>query len=265
MKLAVTGKGGVGKTTVAGILARSLARDGQQVLAIDADPNPNLALSLGVDPDAARQLESAINALLRERAEHAHEHGHEPTHSCEPPARDADEIVADLGTQAPDGVQLVQTGTIERPADGCLCCGSHGTTRRLFTELGAEDRIVLADLEAGVNDLIWARPEPGDTVLVVTRPYAKSLAVAGHAVAVARELGVERIMLVANGLADDDDLDLVTSAVPGVPVVALPEDDAVLHADRDGRATWDAAPDSPVVRVLTALGQQLVAQPEPAG
>lgn len=172
MKIVVTGKGGAGKTTVAAILARTLARRGREVVAVDADPNPNLGIALGLGAEDTARLEAIVNVVLREKADHSHDHSHDPAHdrrACDPPAEQtAEELVESLSVVAPDAVRLVQTGLIERPAQGCLCCGSHGTTRRILNEVPADGRTVVADLEAGVNDLIWAYPKPGDVVLVVT-------------------------------------------------------------------------------------------------
>ena len=136
MKIAITGKGGTGKTTIAGALARHLARRGHEVVAVDGDPNPNLGISLGVPPERVETMSPILNALLASGYTH-----HDPKPH-------PDELIRRYGIEAPDGVMLVATGKIERPTDACLCCGSHMTTREFFGELPAEDRMVVADLEA---------------------------------------------------------------------------------------------------------------------
>ncbi|HEX2027505.1 MAG TPA: AAA family ATPase [Nitriliruptorales bacterium] len=266
MKIVVTGKGGAGKTTVAAILARTLARTEREVIAVDADPNPNLGMALGLGAEATERLEAIVNVVLRDKAAHGHEHDHEG-HACDPPRdRSAPELVDDLAVAAPDGVRLVQTGLIERPAEGCLCCGSHGTTRRIVNEVPADGRVVVADLEAGVNDLIWAYPKADDVVVVVTEPYVKSLEVARRALQVTRDVGVRRVLVAANRLESDEDLADVASALPDVEIVAVPEDPAVWQADRDGVAALDAAPDSPAVAAVAALAARLVElEPAPTG
>lgn len=267
MKLAVTGKGGAGKTTVAATLARCLARDGATVLAIDADPNPNLGLALGLGEQATRQLDGIVNAVLREKVAHAHDHDHdgEAGMACEPPPdRTAEELVGSLGVVAPDGVTLVQTGRIERPADGCLCCGSHSTTRRIFGEVSGADRVVVADLEAGVNDLIWTKPSPEDAIVVVTEPSLKSREVARRAVQVCTDLGVQRVLVVLNRARDDADVDEVRAALPGLEVLVVPDDDAVIAADRAGVALLDAAPDSPAAVAIAGIADTVRALTAPA-
>ena len=245
MKIAVAGKGGSGKSTVSGALARHLARMGHQVVAIDADPNPNLGISLGVDRDLVESMRPILNSLLD--AGHTHD---DPT----PPA---DQLLADYGVDAPEGVRLVATGKIERPSGSCLCCGSHNTTRQFFGELPAEDRIVLADLEAGLSDLVWARPGPDDVVLAVTEGSAKSVEIARRACRMAEELGVTRIIGIANRTVSEADVARI-SAELGVEVFTVPEDPAIEQADQDGVAAIDADPTSPAVVAVGRLAQHLV-------
>ncbi len=245
MRIAVTGKGGSGKSTVSGALARHLARMGHKVVAIDADPNPNLGISLGVDRESVENMKPILNSLL--------DAGH--THNDPTPA--ADDLLGSYGVDAPEGVRLVATGKIERPSDACLCCGSHNTTRQFFGDLPADDRIVLADLEAGLNDLIWARPGPDDVVLAVTEGSAKSVEIARRACRLAEEMGVTRILGVANRTVSDGDVERI-SAELAVEVFTVPEDPAVEHADHLGVAAIDADPESPAMVAVGRLAELLV-------
>ncbi len=250
MKIAVTGKGGSGKSTVSGALARQLARLGHDVVAIDADPNPNLGISLGVDRELVESMRPILNSLLD--AGHTH---NDPT----PPA---DALLADYGVDAPDGVRLVATGKIERPSGSCLCCGSHNTTRQFFGELPAEDRVVLADLEAGLNDLIWAAPGPDDVVLAITEGSAKSVEIARRACRMAEEMGVKRIIGIANRTISDDDVARISQEL-GVEMHTIPEDPAIEKADEQGVAAFDANPSSPAMMAVGALASRLRPSPGP--
>lgn len=245
MKIAVAGKGGSGKSTVSGALARHLARMGHQVVAIDADPNPNLGISLGVDRELVETMRPILNSLLD--AGHTH---NDPT----PPA---DQLLAEYGVDAPEGVRLVATGKIERPSDACLCCGSHNTTRQFFGELPAEDRIVLADLEAGLNDLVWAKPGPDDVVLAITEGSAKSVEIARRACRMAEEMGVTRIIGVANRSVSDADVARISEEL-GVEMFTVPEDPAIEKADQQGVAAIDADPGSPAIVAVGELAGRLV-------
>ncbi len=252
MKIAVTGKGGVGKTTVAGALIRGLAKAGHRVVAIDADPNPNLGVSLGLPRDSVDTMRPILNALL------------DSGHTHDDPTPEADELLARYGIEAPDGIVLVATGKIERPTDACLCCGSHNTTRQFFGQLPDHDRMVVADLEAGLNDLIWAKPGPDDMVLVVADPSAKSVEVARRACRMAESMGVTRILGVANRSNGEADTTRLNEAL-GVDVVSVVEDPAVERADRLGIAPFDAYPESPAMVDVAAIIERACAVPTQPG
>ncbi|HET7488525.1 MAG TPA: AAA family ATPase [Acidimicrobiales bacterium] len=246
MKIAVTGKGGAGKSTISGALIRTLAAAGHRVVAVDADPNPNLGISLGLPHDTVETMQPILNALLAS--------GH--THND--PTPEPDELLARFGVPAGDGVVLIATGKIERPSNACLCCGSHNTTRQFFGQLPDADRVVVADLEAGLNDLMWAKPGPGDTVLVVAETSAKSVEVARRGCRLAESMGVQQILGIANRAAGDDDVARLAEIL-GVEVVAVPDDPVVLHADHLGVSPYDTDPDSPAMRAVAAIAERVTA------
>lgn len=244
MKIAITGKGGAGKTMLAGALTRHLARRGHHVLAVDADPNPNLGVSLGVPATSVEGMTSLFNALTASG------------HTHDQPMPDPDDLVARYGVDAPDAVRLVATGKIERPTDSCLCCGSHMTTRRFFGDLPADERIVVADLEAGLNDLIWAQPAAEDVVVAVADPSAKAVEIATSAANLAGELGVTRILAVANRATDPADVERLAEAT-GAAAVAIPDDPAVADADQRGVSAFDADAASPAMAAIGRLADVL--------
>jgi CO dehydrogenase maturation factor len=241
MRIAVCGKGGSGKSMIAGTLARHLARRGHTVVAVDADPNPNLGISLGVPRDTVEDMKPILNALL--------DAGH--THNDPTPL--AEDLLDRYGVDAPEGIRLVATGKIERPSDACLCCGSHNTTRQFFGELADDRRVVIADLEAGLNDLIWAKPGANDVVLAVSEGSEKSVEIARRAVVVAEELGVTRIIGVANRSLSEDDAARVAGQLGVSEVFGVPEDPSVEHADLLGVAPMDADPTSPAMVAVSEL------------
>lgn len=249
MRIAVTGKGGAGKSMISGALARQFANLGHKVVAVDADPNPNLGVSLGLATATVESMKPILNALI--------ELGH--THDDPTPA--AEDLLERYGVEAPNGVTLVATGKIERPTDACLCCGSHNTTRQFFADLAAEDRIVVADLEAGLNDLIWLRPRSDDVVLAVAETSAKSVEIARRAVQLAREMGVVRIIGVVNRAGTAGAADIVAEQLGVAEVAVIPDDPAIEAADHLGVAPIDADPSSPAMVAIRVLATRLA---EPA-
>lgn len=241
MKIVVAGKGGAGKTTVSGTLARALARSGRTVLALDADVNPMLGISLGVGIDETERLAGVRQALQDGEVDH------EPT---------VDGMVDSFGTDAPDGVRLVVASRMDKPDSGCPCCGV--TADRLLRELEADGRTVLGDLEAGVGVLSRMEAENVDLVLIVANPTAKSIEVARRAIetAVARGSGV---LVVANRVVGEDDVEAIRLALGDVDMVVIPEDPAIARGDEEGLAPIDVDASGPGVRALIGLSERLVA------
>jgi CO dehydrogenase maturation factor len=246
MKIAVAGKGGAGKTTISGTIARSLARSGHAVTAVDADVNPMLGISLGMGMDATERLAGIRQELSEGHADHEHEHEHT-----------IDGLVERYGEDAPDGVRVVVASRVDMPDHGCLCCGV--SADRLLREIEGTGRTVLGDLEAGVG--VLTRMEPGnlDVVLVVANPTPKSIEVARRAVetCVAREI---RVLVVANRVANDADLDLIRDVLGAHDIVVVPEDPVIRRADAEGVAAIDLDDRSPGVRAIIAISDRLAAE-----
>jgi CO dehydrogenase maturation factor len=241
MKVAVAGKGGAGKTTVSGTIARALARSGHTVLALDADVNPMLGISLGIGPDETERLAGIRQALQDGDMEHA------PT---------VESMVERFGADAPDGIRLIVASRVDGFDSGCACCGV--TPHQLLAELEGSDRTVVADLEAGVGTLSRLEEGQADLVLVVTNPTAKSVEVARRAAEVASGKRV-RVIVVANRVRDEQDRDTIRSALGEYEIVEVPEDAVVTKADREGRAPIDVDGETPGVGAMRELGESLPA------
>ncbi len=240
MKVAVIGKGGSGKTTTSSVLARVLASRGHEVVALDCDSNANLGLSLGMGIETAEHLVS-----VRERLDMG-----EADHATEP-----DDLLHRFGRVGPDGLQFAVVARIENPDPGCPCCGM--SPQVLLEQMDAPDRYVIADLEAGIGTLTRVDAGVVDTAVLVAEPTSKSLDVAERAYGLARERRIERILVVANRITGDADLDLVRERFPDLPLLVVPDDDTIMRADRDGVAPIDVDPSSPAVRALTTLADEL--------
>jgi CO dehydrogenase maturation factor len=242
MKIAVAGKGGVGKTTVSGTIARALARSGHTVLALDADLNPMLGVSLGVGGEQTELIVAARQAIAAGEAEHA------PT---------IEEVVDRFGADAPDGVRMVIASRVEYMDPGCMCCGVNPVN--LVRRLEHGERTVVCDLEAGIGTIERIEAGVVDVLLVVANPTGKSLEVARRAIEIAD--GVTEIVVVANRVTNDSDLELMREVLGDRELFVIPEDAVIAAADRDGLAPIDLDPDSPGVAALVRLAERVAGAP----
>jgi CO dehydrogenase maturation factor len=247
VKVAVVGKGGSGKTTTAAVLARALARQGRRVVALDCDTNANLGLSLGMGVDTTESLLS-----LRERLD-AGEADHASTN---------DELLERFGRPGPDGLQFAVVTRIENPDPGCPCCGM--SPHQLLDQLDSPGRIVIADLEAGIETLTRVAAGALDAVVIVVEPTVRSLDVAERALGLAATRATGQVHVVANRIEGSEDLAAVRARFPDLVLVVVPEDGQVTAADREGVALYDLAPGSPAATALVELAEEL-AGPVPVG
>lgn len=246
MKIVVAGKGGAGKTTVSGTIARALAQKGNPVLALDADANPMLGVSLGVGFEKTDMLNSVRQALDAGDVEH------QPT---------VEGMVETFGTDAPDGVRLVVASRIDNDSPGCQCCGV--SPDQILRELEHEYRVVICDLEAGIGTLTRMAPGNADVIVVVANPTAKALEVARRAAEIADDLA--EVVVLANRVRNDDDLKAITDVLGDErELIVIPEDPIIAAADRDGTAPIDLDPDSPGVAAIIRLADRLAGAPVPA-
>lgn len=241
MKIIVAGKGGVGKTTVSGTLSRALARAGHQVLALDADTNPMLGVSLGLGAEETDLLLGVREGLDSGETEHE---------------RSTEGFVERFGRDAPDGVRLVVATRIDRPHPGCQCCGV--SPESLMRELETDGVVVVGDLEAGIGTMCRLNENDADVVLIVVQPTAKSIEVARRALELVSERVCE-VLVVANRVRGEDDLELIRAVLgEEAEYVEVPDDDAIAEADRRGVAAIDIDEASPGVRAIVALADRLM-------
>ena len=258
MKIAIVGKGGSGKTTLAATLSRLLARRGFQVLAIDDDPNPNLGMALGVAGSELAAQHSLPRSILVERADASGET--QIVGLAEP----IEAISTEHGIAAPDGVTLLMNVQIEHGGGGCLC-GEHITVRDMLGYMiEPEDQFTILDMEASVEHMGRGTPRYADVLLMITEPYYRSLETTGRLAPLARDLEVKQMYVVANKVRGSRDEEAIHRYCDerGLEVLAvLPFDEEVVEAESSGTPILDADPLSAYVRVVEQLLDRLVTAP----
>jgi len=251
MKLAIAGKGGSGKTSITGTMARLLARGGRRVLAIDSDSNPNLALTLGLSAAQMRAISPLAPDLLRRT----------PTDALTPHlTRSLDEIRASHAVRGADGVELLVMAQPQQADTGCLS-HLHATVRSIVYVTGeTEADVCLLDTDASPEIFSRAMPEYVNAMLGVVEPYFKSLETGRRIAALARDLGIEHFALVANKIRDERELELVRSFADrhGLELGGtIPFDVGFREAEQAGRAPLDFfAPDAPPILAIDELAHR---------
>lgn len=263
MKIAVVGKGGVGKTTVAGTLARLLARDGFNVVAVDADPSLNLASALGIPREVSERITPLAEnvELIRSRVQV----GFGGIISFTPRV---DDIVERFGVEGPDGVKLLVMGTVRSGGSGCLC-PENAFLRALMSHLllGRKD-VVIMDMVAGLEHLGRGTARGVDLMLCVVEPSVKALETARRVLELSRDIGVRNVAAVGNKILSEADVELIEEALREVGMdllTTIPFDKAVIEADRLGKALLDYAPDSSAVGSIRQLKDRILARYFPQG
>jgi CO dehydrogenase maturation factor len=240
MKLAISGKGGVGKTTLAALLAQVYADEGRQVLAADADPSPCLAGALGFPPELRSNLHpvAEMDDLIEERT------GAKPGtiggfFTLNPRVDDIPERFSVMNR----GVRLLEMGSVDTGGSGCICPES-AMLKTLFTHLlFRKDDVLILDMYAGVEHLGRATVDFVDAMLIVVEPTRRSLGTAVQIKQLAQDIGLTRLWLVGNKIRNADETEFLVSQTPNLPILGtLPVDLGVQEADRLGIPVYDHVP-----------------------
>ncbi len=253
LKIAITGKGGVGKTTLAGVLARAFAADGRKVLAIDADPDANLASSLGIPAEKAEALAplSKMKDLAKERT--AAQDGAGTLFKLNPRVSDLPEKFC----VEHEGVGLLLMGTVDQGGAGCVC-PEHTLVKRLMSHLILErNEVVIMDMEAGIEHLGRGTAQSVDALLVVVEPGQRSVQTARQVRRLAADIGVTDVFYVGSKVSGDADRRFVEDSVPrGSLLGCISASEHVRKADREGVSAFDAGGET-VVEVI-AIKERLM-------
>ena len=242
MKIAISGKGGVGKTTIMALLANQFKKEGKEVLIIDADPSPHMAQTLGIkDIEKIRPI-AEMTELLVERS------GKTPGS----PFYQINPMVDDLLKKfmiEQDGIRLMVLGAIQTAESGCACAENTVLKRMLTKLLLSPAQVVLLDMEAGVEHLGRGTIAGVDHLLIVVIPSKSSVRTAQKIKKLAVESGIPKISYVGNLIQDEDDANFLKEALGETPAALFPNSSIIRKAERNGQP-------------LTGVADQLSEAPE---
>jgi CO dehydrogenase maturation factor len=259
MKIAVAGKGGVGKTFVAGTLARLFARDGYNVLAVDADPNINTASSLGIPAEVAEKIVPLTDndALVEEKT------GVKPSRSYGAVFRltpNVNDIVERFGVVGPDGVHLLVMGTVKGGDTGCMC-PANALLRVLVQHLLMQRKdVLIMDMVAGLEHLGRGTAKRMDAMLSIVEPRMKSIETMRRIIKLASDIEIREVLAVGNKISNEKERLFIDEHMIelGVPTATyIPYDETVAEADLLGEAPIDYNENSKAIRALVDLKEYL--------
>jgi CO dehydrogenase maturation factor len=233
MKIAISGKGGVGKTTIMALVARELKNLGKKVLIIDADPSPHMAETLGIK--GAEQI-TPIADMTRLLAERAEKTPGSPFYQLNPQVND---LIQDFMIEQ-DGMKLMVLGAIQKANGGCACPESHVLRKMLKKMMLTADEFVLLDMEAGVEHLGRGTVAGADHLLIVVIPTRSSIRTALKIKKLADEVGIVRISFIGNLVHGIADADFLEKGLGEAPVALFPESSEIRQAERN---------ESPIIQI----------------
>jgi CO dehydrogenase maturation factor len=259
MKIAVSGKGGTGKTTTSALLARTFKQRGFKVLAIDADPNTTLAFSLGLSPEEADKIIpiSENSNLIEEKT------GVKPGSygSLFRLSFRVDDIVEKFSVESPVGIPLLIMGAVRSAGQGCMCPANtliRALLRHLFTK---REEVVIVDMVAGVEHLGRGTVEHIDVMLIICEPSVKSLETAKRIFNLSKEMGLRNIFTIGNKVYDDTDEKRIQQYCQKnkLPLLGLiPYDEEIKRADATGETVIDIAKPTIGVQNILLIGERLL-------
>ena len=238
MKVASTGKGGVGKTTLSSTLARLYADEGRTVLAADVDPDANLGLALGLTQEEVDEIIpiSKMRDLAKERTGASDDNRF---YKLNPYVADIPEKFA----KTINGVKLLVMGTVDVGGTGCVC-PEHVMLKSILSALTyRKNDVVVMDMEAGLEHLGRGTAANMDQFIVVIEPGSRSVQTYRNVKRLASDLGVKRVRVVANKVRDDRDEAFIRENIPAEDLLGcIHYNPEIMDADRNGKSPYDFSP-----------------------
>ena len=237
MKIAISGKGGVGKTTLAGVMARTLSAQNETVLAIDADPDANLASAVGVSPERLADVTplAEMTNFIEERTE-TKKGGYGSIFKLNPKVDD----IPERFSIDHEGVKLLILGSVPQGGGGCFC-PENVLLKNLLSHLFIQrDETVIVDMEAGLEHLGRGSTGYVDAFIVVVEPGMRSIQTAHQIRKLASDLGIKRVFVVGNKVQTEEDERVITENLQDFPLLGfMAYNPKILEADRRGVSPYD--------------------------
>ena len=237
MKIAISGKGGVGKTLLSAFLSHTFTESGYSVIAIDADPDANLAATLGYPHPEELTPISELEDLIEERV------GVRPgTTGAFFKLNPRVDDIPEKYSQERNGIKLMIMGRLKRGGSGCYCPENSLLQSLMAHLLLARDEVVILDMEAGIEHLSRGTTKAVDKLIIVVEPGRRSIETAQTVNKLAQDLGLHNIAVVGNKIRSESDKEFITSNLPGIKTLGfIPYDPKVVAADQANRPLLDAS------------------------
>lgn len=252
MKIALTGKGGVGKTTISACLSQYFAGEGFNVLAVDADPDANLGLALGMSEEMIKSIIpiSEMKDLVEERT-NAEKGSFGTLFKMNPEVAD----IPDRYCKEHNGVKLLTMGTVDAGGSGCVC-PEHVLLKMLMSHLVLYQKdVVVMDMEAGIEHLGRGTAQAVDAFIVVVEPGVRSIQTYNKVKTLAMDIGVKQVYVIGNKIRNSGDITFLTEKIGEENIIGfLNYRDAISESDRNNQSPYD----DPIMKAdIATLGKKI--------
>lgn len=238
MKIAISGKGGVGKTTLSAFLAKWFSKQGKNVLAIDADPDANLGHGLGITNASDIVPISKMKELVAERTEST-PGSFGGFFKLNPKV---DDLPEKLAVRSGDGIRLMVMGGVKKGGTGCVCPESILLKNLVQHLILHRDDVVIMDMEAGIEHLGRGTSKAVDCLLIVVEPGRRSVDTALRIKELGSDIGLNKVALVGNKVRGERDRRFLTESLPDYRFLGfIPYDEMIIEADLRGSFAEDVS------------------------